>query len=244
MAISANIRYAIFAGVVLLTHATHASAAIPIPTPSPFSKTSQNQNLEKPESSKPESSKPQALKDQNIPKSHEEAVARIDKKLNANKTITADFMQISQDGKKSYGKLYILRPGRFLFKYDSPSTLELIADGRSLAIRDKRLGTQDIYPLSQTPLRFLSRDKIQLEKDTKVLSSSIENEMLLIKLQESSTLGGNSKITLYFDINNDDLLQWTVIDPQGFETNVVLNNLDYKSAPNPNMFYIETAQNR
>ncbi len=44
-----------------------------------------------------------------------------------------------------------------------------IADGSSVVVRDRKLATQDLYPLSQTPLRFLLADRIDLLRDTNVV---------------------------------------------------------------------------
>ena len=46
----------------------------------------------------------------------------------------------------------------------------IIADGSSLAVRDRRLRPRTSIPLSQTPLRFLLSDRIDLLKDTDVVN--------------------------------------------------------------------------
>jgi len=43
--------------------------------------------------------------------------------------------------------------------------IEVVADGSSVVVRDRRLATQDLYPLNQTPLRFLLSDSIDLMRD-------------------------------------------------------------------------------
>ena len=40
---------------------------------------------------------------------------------------------------------------------------------QSVVVRDRKLATQDLYPLSQTPLRFLLADRIDLLRDTNVV---------------------------------------------------------------------------
>ena len=40
--------------------------------------------------------------------------------------------------------------------------IDIIADGSSVVVRDRNLATQDLYPLSQTPLRYLLADRIDL----------------------------------------------------------------------------------
>ena len=84
--------------------------------------------------------------------------------LDAARTMTADFVQVGPDGERTEGELYLMRPGRLLFRYHPPSQLEIVADGRSVAIRDQKLGTQDLYFIQQTPLKFLVADHIDLRQ--------------------------------------------------------------------------------
>lgn len=170
---------------------------------------------------------------------HEDVIEAIEQKFQSTRTLIADFVQTTGDGKRSIGKLYMQRPGKFLFRYTDPATLEVAADGRSIAIRDQKLKTQDLYPLSQTPLQFLTRDKIALERDAQVLSTALEGGLVLLRIEEKNTLGGRSLITLMFDAKTYDLVQWTVVDAQGFETNVALMNLDMVSKPDPKLFVID-----
>src|SRR6202171_717503 len=80
--------------------------------------------------------------------------------------LTGNFVQVAPDGSKTKGELYLQKPGRVRFAYNDPSPIELIADGQSLVVRDRKLATQDLYPLGQTPLRFLLADRVDLLKDT------------------------------------------------------------------------------
>ena len=82
-------------------------------------------------------------------------IQRINEYFNSFKAMSGNFIQVDPDGSKRKGEFFILKPGRVLFEYDAPSPIQLVADGRSVAVRDKRLKTQDITPLSATPLRFL-----------------------------------------------------------------------------------------
>ena len=82
--------------------------------------------------------------------------------LSGVQALTGKFIQIGPDGSRTQGDFYISKPGRVRFEYDDPSPIELIADGSSVVVRDRRLATQDVYPLSQTPLRFLLADRVDL----------------------------------------------------------------------------------
>ena len=81
--------------------------------------------------------------------------AKVSSYLSSLQTLVGNFVQVGPDGSKTKGDFVIQKPGKVRFEYDAPSPIAIIADGSSLAVRDTELATQDIYPLSQTPLRFL-----------------------------------------------------------------------------------------
>lgn len=147
-----------------------------------------------------------------------------------------DFVQVAPGGERTTGKFYISRPGKLRFDYASPSTLQLIADGRTVAVRDRRLNTQDIYPLGQTPLRYLLSNSINLANDAKVIAVYPEGEGQTIVL-EDSTPAGTGRLALHFD-ERFELRQWTVTDPQGQETRVQLQNVTFGQEVDPGTFRI------
>ena len=173
--------------------------------------------------------------------SAEEAVARADAYLDSARMMTADFVQIGPDGQRSEGQLYVDRPGRMLFHYDAPARLEIVADGRSVAVRDQKLDTQDLYFIAQTPLKFLLKDHVDLAKDTTVKRVTIDDNAATIEIEDKATFGGSADIALVFDPDSFALKQWTVIDAQGFQTVVSLFNVDLTSKPDPDLFHIQQA---
>ena len=158
--------------------------------------------------------------------------------FNANATLVGDFDQVGADGKRTTGKLYVQKPGRLRFEYAPPATLEIIADGTSVAVRNKKLATQDLYFVNQTPLKFLLKADIDIARDTKILDVVQTTSNTAITIEDKATFGGTSRIKLMFDPQTSALKQWTIVDPQGFETLVTLSNLDLKSKPNPDRFKI------
>ncbi|NNC01031.1 outer membrane lipoprotein carrier protein LolA, partial [Corallococcus exiguus] len=145
-------------------------------------------------------------------------------------TLVADFTQIGGDGRRIGGTLYLHRPGKIRFEYDPPATLEVIADGTSVAVRDKKLLTQDMYFIQQTPLKFLLRERVNLGQDIAVTGISSDANSVRVNLEDSSTLGGTSRIALYFDPEVKNLTQWRIVDPQGYQTVVTLNKVDRTKA--------------
>ena len=158
--------------------------------------------------------------------------------FNGISTLVGDFIQVGGDGRSLGGTLYLQRPGKLRFAYEAPATLEIVADGRSVAVRDRKLSTQDLYLISQTPLKFLLRDNIDLARDTTITEVASDAEGVRIALEDKATLGGTSRITLHFDRNVGALSRWRVVDPQGFQTTVTLSNLDRSRKIDPQLFVI------
>ena len=95
-----------------------------------------------------------------------------------------------------------------------------------MVVRDRKLATQDLYPLSQTPLRFLLADRIDLLRDTNVVSVTADDVFVTVVIEEKQALIGTSRLMLMFGAKDCQLKQWTVTDPQGYDTTVAVYNLD------------------
>jgi len=153
-------------------------------------------------------------------------------------TLVGDFVQVGPDGRRAEGKIYLQKPGRVRFEYNPPSPIELVADGSSLVVRDRKLDTQDLYPLSQTPLRFILADKIDLLRDTTVTGIYSDDVFSTVVIEEKHAIAGKHRLMLMFGANDLTLRQWTVTDPQGFDTTVAVYNLDMNKKPDPGLFKI------
>jgi outer membrane lipoprotein-sorting protein len=165
-------------------------------------------------------------------------IERVNMYLMSVQTMIGDFVQVGPDGRRAEGKFYIQKPGRIRFEYNPPSPIELVADGSSLVVRDRKLATQDLYPLSQTPLRFLLADRIDLLRETNVIAVSSDDTFLSVQIEEKQTLGGTHRVLLMFSVKDTQLKQWTITDPQGFDTTVALYNIDVGKKLDPAMFVI------
>lgn len=166
------------------------------------------------------------------------AIKRANAYLNSIGTLVSDFVQTGADGRKIAGKLYLQKPGKLRFDYAKPSPLEIIADGTSVAIRNRRLNTQDVYFISQTPLKFLLKSNIDLAKDTKILDVTSNSDSTSIRIEDRATLGGTSRITLVFKTSDFSLIRWAVNDAQGGDTAVALSNVDLQQKPAASLFRI------
>jgi len=164
---------------------------------------------------------------------------RVSAYLSGIRQLHGNFVQVGPDGGKSEGEFYLQKPGKVRFDYNPPSPIELIADGSSVVVRDRKLATQDLYPLSQTPLRFLLSDRIDLLHDTNLVGVYADDVFVTVVIEERQILGGTHRVMLMFGAKDYQLRQWTVTDPQGYDTTVAVYNLDSKLAADPNMFRID-----
>jgi outer membrane lipoprotein-sorting protein len=165
-------------------------------------------------------------------------VDRVSNYLSNVQTLIGDFVQIGPNGGRTTGKFYIQKPGKVRFEYEPPSPIDVVADGSSVVVRNLRLATQDLYPLSQTPLRFLLADQIDLLRDTNVVATSRDNNYVTVTIEERQLLVGTHRLVLMFNAKDMQLRQWTVTDPQGYDTTVAVYNLDTAHKPDPNLFKI------
>jgi len=173
-----------------------------------------------------------------VPMESQAAVQKANAYFNSASSMTGDFVQISPDGTRSEGKIYVQRPGKLRFEYNPPATLEVVADGLSVAVYDRKTATKDVYFISQTPLKFLLKEQIDLSRDVKIIEVKSAPDSVSILVEDKATFGGTSQIRLIFDPSTFALKQWQVTDPQGYETLVSLFNIDLSTKPDPRLFQL------
>src|ERR1700737_2786145 len=165
--------------------------------------------------------------------------AKVSTYLSSLQTLVGNFVQVGPDGSRTKGDFYIQKPGKVRFEYDAPSPIAIIADGSAVAVRDRKLATQDIYPLSQTPLRFLLSDRIDLLRDTNVVNVTADDVFISVTIEEKQALIGTSRLMLMVGTKDGQLKQGTGTDPQGYDTTVAVYNLDSSKKVDPGLFKID-----
>ena len=165
------------------------------------------------------------------------ALANITAYFNSFALMEGNFVQIGPNGEQSEGVFFISRPGRIRFHYNPPSRLDVIADGSTVAIKDGRAGTQDLYPLSKTPLRYLLASRIDLTSPTLVNAVTEAPDLVTITIVQKSAFA-DGKLILIFDRKTYELRQWQVVDAQGLTTSVAIFNIIVGKVQDPNLYRI------
>ncbi|MEL6775561.1 MAG: outer-membrane lipoprotein carrier protein LolA [Pseudomonadota bacterium] len=165
-------------------------------------------------------------------------LARITNYLNGTETLEGEFVQVGPDGDVSTGDFFLRRPGRVRFEYDLPNPVLIVADGTWVGITNRQSETLDRYPLSQTPLDLLLRERVNLRDEGAVTAVERGDGRIRVTAIDPDAPDQGS-ITMIFADNPLELRQWVVIDAQGLTTTIALSELRSNVAIDPNMFFIE-----
>ena len=156
------------------------------------------------------------------------------------RTMMGEFVQFGPRGEQTGGKFYIERPGKVRFNYEAPAHFKVTSDGRNVVLENTKLKTADAYPLSQTPLKLLLDERIDLSGG-KVRGVKEEADLTTIQLADKTAFG-NSTITMMFDPKSYELRQWTITDAQGRDTTVMIFNVQEGVKFDPSVFAINYQQ--
>ncbi|MEL6265876.1 MAG: outer membrane lipoprotein carrier protein LolA [Pseudomonadota bacterium] len=165
-------------------------------------------------------------------------LARVTNYLNGTTTLEGAFVQVAPNGDVSTGDFFLRRPGRIRFEYDRPNPALVVADGTWVAVIDRGAGTLDRYPLGQTPLDLLLRDRVDLRGEGAITAIVRANERIRITAIDPDAPDQGS-ITMVFSDSPLQLRQWVVIDAQGLETTVALSEMRANVRIDPRKFVIE-----
>ena len=125
------------------------------------------------------------------------------------------FLQIDTNGERIEGTFFLERPGKIRFRYNPPSKEEIISVGRGFYVINREEQTQYAYPQNHVPLRqFLDRRDRFLQDQPRRLHQRRRLRDVTIA---DDTPAGMVQVSLVFDNTTYDLVQWTLIEPNGSE---------------------------
>ena len=170
-------------------------------------------------------------------------LTRISNYLNGIGSLEGSFVQVGPDGDLSEGRFFMRRPGRIRFEYDAPNPTLIVADGFWVGIYDTRDQTLDRFPLSETPLDILLRDRVDLRREGAIQSIERGSGQLRVRAIDPDAPDQGS-ITMIFNDNPLELVQWIVTDEQGLTTTVALSEVRRNVEVDPSLFRIEEPTRR
>lgn len=162
-------------------------------------------------------------------------VQRVQQTLAGITTLKAHFLQIAPDGRTSQGTAWLDRPGRMRFEYAKPSPLLLVAGRGKLVFNDSELKQTTSLLLDKTPLGLLLRPDLTLSGDVTLTAFYHADGQLQLTLVRTASPGDGS-LTLIFSDQPLALRSWSVIDAQGRQTRVDLDDIVLGTGLPQNLF--------
>jgi outer membrane lipoprotein-sorting protein len=161
----------------------------------------------------------------------------INARNSAVKTMVGRFLQIDTQGQRIEGTFYIERPGKVLFRYNPPSSEQIVSVGRGFYVVDRKEKTQYAYPQDKVPLRQFLDENIDLFK-ANLVAIAQSDDYVSLTLQDD-TPRGVVRVALVFDTESKDLRQWTLTEPSGNELTFSLYDVEYGVEIPRAYFYID-----
>jgi outer membrane lipoprotein-sorting protein len=134
-----------------------------------------------------------------------------------------EFTQMSADGKRLRGRIYIKRPSSFRFEYRLPSRQIIISDGKNMIVQDLDLKTDDRWGLDQTPFRIVLKKDVDLLREAKILEVGETEDRYFITLMDKGADARSKLKLLFLKQPVVALKEWVTTDNQGQDTKVDLN---------------------
>lgn len=171
------------------------------------------------------------------------ALNQLNTYLNQIRNMQGEFTQTSPRGQIANGVFYISKPGKMRFEYAPPSPLLVVSDGSWVTVKNTKRKRNDQYPLSATPLKLVLSDQVNLFEQAVILKVETHDNLTAITMQEKDQLVAG-QLTMVFDRNANELIQWIIVDGKGQRTSVQLSNVDTDAKPNPRLFVVKRSKER
>ena len=132
------------------------------------------------------------------------------------RTMAGRFVQVDSQGGQIEGTFFLKRPNYVRFRYAPPSREEIVSQGRGFYVIDRQERTQYAYAQDHVPLRQFLGEQVSLINSN--LSDVVMSETHVAVMITDDSPIGTVQVSLIFDRNSLDLVQWSLIEPSGVET--------------------------
>ncbi|MFT6332391.1 MAG: outer membrane lipoprotein-sorting protein [Lentimonas sp.] len=92
-------------------------------------------------------------------KLYKDDLVKIEKYLNNIKSLESSFLQETENGEISDGKIYLLKPGKMRIEHTHPTEIVIVVNGNVLTYSDIELEETSHLSTNSTPASFLTRKK-------------------------------------------------------------------------------------
>jgi outer membrane lipoprotein-sorting protein len=153
------------------------------------------------------------------------------------RTMAGRFLQVDSNGGRIEGTFFLERPDKVRFRYNPPSREEIVSVGRGFYILNRADRTYYAYPQDTIPLRQFLGDTIDLLEANIVGLAQSDGYMTIAIIDE--TVAGTVEVSLAFDTETLDLVQWSLTEPNGTELTFSLYDVEKNVEIPRSFFYID-----
>lgn len=148
---------------------------------------------------------------------------KVETYLNNIHDLRAGFEQKAPDETLASGDFYLKRPGKMRWEYNPPTPILMVTRGDYLTYYDYDLDQVSDIPIEDTLLRLLAEENLTFSDELiEILDEKIENGIYSITIAQKEKPGS---LTLYFSVDPQQWLGFTVMDATAQETQVSLDNI-------------------
>ena len=170
---------------------------------------------------------PAATQNARLTPQDQETITQLERYLSGIGTLRARFRQTSSNGARASGDVWLDRPGKLRFEYDSPHPGLLVSNGHFVVYLDRELEQASYLPVSETPLWFLLKERIDMAATEDYRVAGVARDQGQVRLhvvQAGSEIGEPGSVTLTFQESPLQLTSWRIVDQQGITTEVMLRD--------------------
>ena len=162
--------------------------------------------------------------DRALTEQEQQMIANINAHNSAIRTMVGRFLQVDTNGGRTEGTFFLERPNKIAFRYAPPSRDEIVSVGNGFYVLNRADETYYAYPQDSIPLRQFLGDTINL-MDANVINVVTSDGYISITVIDE-TIAGTVQVSLVFDTDTLDLVQWSLVEPSGAELTFSLYDVE------------------
>tara|TARA_B100000886_G_C20187632_1_gene392888 strand:- start:17 stop:616 length:600 start_codon:yes stop_codon:yes gene_type:complete len=151
-------------------------------------------------------------------------------------SLSADFIQINNNGDILSGKILLKKPGKIRIEYNETPLL-IISNGKQLATINKKLKTIGFFSIEELPVKLLLYDKIDKSMIKLVDVEELDN-ILRIRIRESSSTN-QGELEITFEKKPFRIAKWSVFNINQTKTEILLSKLRFNSPIENSVFDLD-----
>ena len=167
---------------------------------------------------------------------------KIENYLNNISSLDAKIIQKNQNGNEIFGTIKLKKPGKIRIEYSNINQdfdHLIVGNNGIIAIIDYNSNSEPLrYPISGTPLKYLSEKKINLKTDEIKVKLKDYNDYFDLEIKEINPTIGLGIILLKFQKNPIKILGWEIPINETQSTQILLDKTKINNKLDDNLFYI------